>query len=107
MVADPADENPWAEEEYVKCLAHERHMFAWCLVNMDGCSPESAERQACERYPYKPSEDPHRGLIFHDEAWHWASLRICGDFYWLSQPGSESPSPEYRSESARFETGDT
>ncbi|WP_249999359.1 hypothetical protein [Actinoplanes sp. M2I2] len=39
-----------------------------------------------ERYPFEAGDVPLRGLIFHDEAWHWAMRAIHGDEYWISHP---------------------
>jgi hypothetical protein len=50
-------------------------------------------------YAYEAPGDPMRGLVFHDEAWHWAMLRLFGDRYWVARPDLERPSSEYRAES--------
>jgi hypothetical protein len=104
---DPEDDAPgldWpSESEYLEALAHERHMFAWVLVEHGGRTLAEAEREALERYAYEPPESRYRGLIFHDRAWHWAMLRIHGQGYWWGHPERE-PEPEaYGEESRRFE----
>ncbi|WP_406673847.1 hypothetical protein WBK31_35620 [Nonomuraea sp. N2-4H] len=43
----------------------------------------------------RPGE-PYRGLVFHDEAWHWAMLGIYGERYWVAHPELADPPPEYR-----------
>ncbi len=71
---------PEDETEYLGYLEHARHMFAWCLTRYSGLSPDVAAREATSFYDYQPASDPCRGLVFHDQAWHWAMLRIRGDF---------------------------
>lgn len=93
---------PEDETEYLEYLEHERHMLAWCLVRYSAVSPDVAARVATSFYLYQPASDPNRGLVFHDQAWHWAMLRICGAFYWTSDPKLETPSAEYQMESDAF-----
>ena len=97
------EHSPWSEEEYTEYLAYERHMFAWCLVIHGNISWPDALLQAEQRYPYESAREPYRGMIFHDEAWHYAMLRLFGDQYWLDRPELGSPSDEYRGESKRYE----
>jgi hypothetical protein len=99
--------SPWgkeSEDEYLRYLAHERHMFAWCWVHYGGVSPERAREAAHSFYVYEDSSDPYRGLEFHDEAWKWALSRIFGEQYWVGRPELEHPSEEYRLESERLES---
>ena len=91
------------EKEYADYLAHERHMFAWCLVTHGGFTHATALARAEQRYPYEAPTEPHRGLVFHDEAWHWAMLTLFGEQYWRSRPELQSPSADYRTESTRHE----
>ena len=91
----------WTEAEYVSYLAAERHLFAWCLVRYGGVSDADAQLKALARYPYEPPGDELRGLIFHDESWHWAMLHLHGEQYWLSKPHLERPSPEYEHEARK------
>ena len=86
----------WSEPEYARHLATERRHFAWVLCRYGGLSDARAQAAALERYPYEPGDDPHRGLIFHDEAWHWAMLSIHGDAYVVDHPELVQPSAEYR-----------
>lgn len=73
----------WSEDEYVRYLRAERRRFAWVMEHHGGLSQTEARAAALERCPYEASDDPHRGLIFHDEAWHWAMLRIHqNEPYW-------------------------
>jgi len=97
--------NAWhqSEEEYVAYLAHERHMFAWCLECVGRVPKEEAQKAALDFYVYEPASDEHRGLAFHDEAWHWAMTRIKGAGYWRVEPDLEMPSEEYRAESKWFD----
>ena len=50
-------------------------------------------------YVYESKEDNYRTLVFHDEAWHWAMLKIFGDGYWRSKPELSSPCKGYEKES--------
>ena len=95
--------SPWDEKEYAEYLDHERHLFAWCLVVYGGISQPVARSQAEEFYRYESATtEPLRGLVFHDEAWHWAMLKIFGEQYWQARPELESPSADYRAESQRL-----
>lgn len=93
----------WNEADYIAYLEHERHMFAWCLVQYGNATPSEAMAFAESRYPYEPAAAPYRGLIFHDEAWHWAMLRIVGEGYWKLRPELQDTPPEYRTESQTFD----
>jgi hypothetical protein len=84
---------PWAEPEYGEYLAGERHMFAWILVRHGGVADDRAEALARERYPYEPADAPYRGLIFHDEAWHWGMVALRGEQYWVADSNLASPPP--------------
>jgi hypothetical protein len=95
--------SPWKEKEYVDYLDHERHLFAWCLVAYGGILPTVARSSAEEFYRYQSATEPYRGLVFHDEAWHWAMLKIAGEGYWKARPELEKPSDSYRAESQRYE----
>lgn len=96
--------NPWSEDDvdYREYLANERHLYAWCLVVYGGLSQADADSKANEFYVEESSADPMRGLVFHDQAWHWAMLRILGEGYWLKHPESETPSPQYQAEARRI-----
>lgn len=60
-----------------------------------GLTPIRAEEAALECYPYETSDALYRGLVFHDEAWHWAMLKIHGGSYWVEHPELVQPSAEY------------
>jgi hypothetical protein len=90
-----------SEKEYVSRLESERRMFAWCLNTYGSIALPEAQSAAESRYPYEPAGDSSRGLIFHDEAWHWAMLHMLGEGYWRARPELETPSPEYRVEASR------
>jgi hypothetical protein len=77
-------------------------MFAWCVQTLAGASPIDAESAALSFYPYEPSSDGYRGLVFHDEAWHWAMRQIIGEHYWVTRPELEQPSAAYLQESQAF-----
>jgi hypothetical protein len=94
--------SPWDEKEYGWYLDHERHMFAWCLVVYGGVSEMLARSQATEFYPFESATKPYRGLVFHDEAWHWAMLEVFGKHYWQARPELEHASADYRAESERY-----
>ncbi|CAN5709208.1 hypothetical protein BH09VER1_BH09VER1_44100 [soil metagenome] len=97
--------NPWSDDDvmYREHLAHERHLYAWCLVAYGGLAQAGANAKAEEFYVEQSIAEPMRCLVFHDEAWHWAMLRIFGNAYWITRPGTESPSPEYKAEAGRIE----
>lgn len=85
----------WSEEEYNECLLHERHMYAWCLIRYSGMSVQEAQARAETFYQYQAPGTPYRGLLFHDEAWHWAMLKVFGDGYWQNKPDYAKPTKEY------------
>jgi len=91
------------EKEYIKYLASERHMYAWCLVRYGGMSNAEAESEALDRYPYESPDTDYRGIIFHDEAWHWAMLRLFGEGYWLPHPELVCQSREYQEETQKID----
>lgn len=86
----------WDETEYRAYLAAERRCYIWTLRRYGDFTPAQAEAEADTVYAYEPSETPYRGLVFHDEAWHWAMTRIFGTTYTVDHPELRSPSPEYR-----------
>jgi hypothetical protein len=86
----------WGEADYVEYLMDERRCFAWVMQRHGGRTADQAEAAALERYPYEASDEPFRGLIFHDEAWHWAMLEIHGEGYSVAHPEWRLPSAEYR-----------
>ena len=90
-------DNPWLndEESYLKYLNTERKLLAWCLEKHGNYSSGLARIESEKFYKYQTADDPSRGLLFHDEAWHWAMLRIFGDKYWQKHPELEKPSTEY------------
>jgi hypothetical protein len=94
---------PEDETEYLEYLEHERHMLAWSLVRYSGLSLDVAAQEAMSFYSYESASDPHRGLVFHDQAWHWAMPRVHGEFYWKSDREREAPSAEYQAESKAFQ----
>ncbi|MFJ8162162.1 hypothetical protein ACIRBY_14685 [Streptomyces sp. NPDC096136] len=85
----------WSESGYVDCLTSERRGYAWVMEHHGGVMPEEARKAAVEWYPYQPAGTPFRGLVFHDEAWHWAMTAIHGDRYVVDHPELVHPSPEY------------
>ena len=91
-----------SEDEYVTQLEHERHMYAWCLVAYGDFTPEAAARKALDFYEYEPPRAEYRDLVFHDEAWHWAMLRVLGEGYWRAHPERAQASEAYRVESLRW-----
>jgi hypothetical protein len=86
----------WPEEECVEYLADERRRFAWVMRRYGGMTPAQADAAALERYPYEPPDAPFRDLIFHDESWHWAMLKIHGQDYPRTHPELVHPPAEYR-----------
>ncbi|MFJ8011123.1 hypothetical protein [Streptomyces sp. NPDC096339] len=53
-----------------------------------------SETEYLDGYPHKPTEAADRGLILHDEAWHWAMPAIHGDRYETDHPELVHPSPD-------------
>lgn len=86
----------WTEDDYRACLDAERRAFTWVMERYGDMPPPQATAAAIERYPYEPPESPNRGLVFHDEAWHWAMLRIHGDRYVVERPDLVDPPAAYR-----------
>ncbi|MEU3710239.1 hypothetical protein [Streptomyces catenulae] len=86
----------WTETEYRAYLAEERRLYAWVLCRYGDRTPEEARAAALGRYPYEPAEAPLRGLVFHDEAWHWAMLTLHGEGYWRRHPELADPPAAYR-----------
>ncbi|MGF1430988.1 hypothetical protein [Kitasatospora sp. LaBMicrA B282] len=91
------DEDPeWPEDEYLRCLRGERARYAWVLCTYGGMTSAQADAEAAAFYPYELPGAPHRGLVFHDEAWHWAMLGLRGDYYWGDHPDLAQPPAAYR-----------
>ncbi|MEU9558326.1 hypothetical protein [Streptomyces fumanus] len=86
----------WNEDDYLCHLHSERRAYAWVMRHYGGLSPEEAGKAALEHYPYEPPEAPYRGLVFHDEAWHWAMLTIHGHRYPAEHPELAGPPNAYR-----------
>lgn len=91
-----SDWNDWSEADYRRTLEVERRGFAWVLCTFGKLDPDHARGEAHKRYPYEPPETPYRGLIFHDESWHWAMLYLHGEGYWRTRPDLADPSSQYR-----------
>ncbi|WP_017589657.1 hypothetical protein [Nocardiopsis ganjiahuensis] len=53
-------------------------------------------REAESFYAYQPPGTSHRGLVFHDEPWHWAMIGLKGAYYWRDHPEFAEPPAEYR-----------
>lgn len=85
----------WDEAEYTENLLGERRRCAWVMRRYGTLGPDEARAAAQERYPYEPEDAPFRGLIFHDEARHWAMLALRGEHYWREHPELLRPPAEY------------
>ncbi|MFI7209934.1 hypothetical protein [Micromonospora maritima] len=85
----------WTEEEYVRHLHEERRSFAWVMRRYGDLDADQAEAAAVRRYPFEERDAPYRGLVFHDDAWHWAMREIHGERYWASHPELMRPPAEY------------
>jgi hypothetical protein len=85
----------WAEAEYLDLLRSERRAYAWVLRRHGGMSLPKSWAAALDCYPYEPADEPYRGLVFHDEAWHWAMLWINGHDYVTRHPDLAEPPAEY------------
>jgi hypothetical protein len=83
------------EGEYLEYLRDERARYAWVLRTHGGVPAAEADEAAERRYPYEPPDAPFRGLIFHDEAWHWAMLELEGEDYTVRRPELIAPSEAY------------
>jgi hypothetical protein len=98
----------WDDEaEYTRYLDNERRLYALALADYGGIAPDQAEREALERYPYEPPGAPHRGLIFHDLAWHWAMIRLHGHGYWRRRPELQAMPEAFRLVSERLHSSPT
>jgi hypothetical protein len=86
----------WSEDEYVQYLRDERRFYGWVMQHHGHLDAVQAETAALKRYPFEASDAPYRGLIFHDEAWHWAMRDIHGEDYPISHRHLVEPSAEYR-----------
>ncbi|WP_275461112.1 hypothetical protein [Streptomyces noursei] len=85
----------WTETEYLEILHGERRRYAWVMRRYGALADAEAGAAALRNYPYEPSDAPYRGLVFHDEAWHWAMSVIHGERYPVEHPALLQPSPEY------------
>lgn len=86
------------EEEYRRYLNAERRAYAWALSEFGGLGLDAARSAALDQYPYQGPEDSYRELVFHDESWHWAMLRLHGSRYWERQPDLLHPPVAYEAE---------
>lgn len=84
----------WSEAEYLECPRSERRAFAWVMRHYGGLTPAEAREEALECHPYEPADHACRGLVLHDEAWHWAMLTIHGDRYAVEHPEPAGPPAE-------------
>ncbi|MEW8027632.1 MAG: hypothetical protein AB2806_07815 [Candidatus Thiodiazotropha sp.] len=92
----------FTEEEYVVLLKEQRHMYEWCLKKIGGLSDSEANYEAESIYRYKSQSEEHRYLVLHEDAWHWAMLKINGEQYWLTNPELQTESAEYNQEYERY-----
>ena len=90
--------NVMSEDEYLAQLNQQKHMYYWCLINVGSFSLNKAKNEAEKLYKYEHQTEGYRWLIFHDDAWHWAMLKIHGEQYWLKDPNLENESKEYSQE---------
>ena len=86
----------WREAEYLDHLYAERRAYAWVMRHYGGLTPAEATEAALECYPYEPEDHAYRGLVFHDEAWHWAMLTIHGNRYPVEHPELVHPPSAYQ-----------
>ena len=97
-------DDAWSDEEsYCRYLVIERHFFALALRDYGGLSFEQSQHVALQRYPYEAVNEPERGLIFHDLAWHWAMLHLYGERYWDSRPELLNEPEAYVQEHSRLQ----
>ena len=95
------------EEEYISSLKQQSHMYEWCLKNIGGLTTSEAKLEAEKLYTYVPPSEKYRWLVFHDDAWHWAMLKINGEQYWTSFPELAHASPEYEQELEEYDKANT
>ena len=96
------NQTTWSEDEYVNYLNMERNLYSWCLEHYGDFTHEEARKEALNFYIYQSEKEEFRGLVFHDEAWHWAMLKIYGENYWLTKPELSSPCENYERESQKY-----
>ena len=80
----------------MRYLRAERTRYAWVMRTYGTMSSADADKAADLRYPYEPPRAAVRGLVFHDEAWHWAMRVLNGERYWLRYPELAEPTSAYR-----------
>ncbi|MFI1968087.1 hypothetical protein BLA24_21190 [Streptomyces cinnamoneus] len=85
----------WSEAEYVEYLQSERRLYAWVMRRHGNLTLPESWAAALAAYPYEPDGTPHRGLVFHDEPWHWAMLDLHGERYTVEHPELVHPPVEY------------
>lgn len=83
------------EEEYLAYLRSERRRYAWVMRRHGGLTLPESWAAALDAYTYEPRDEPYRGLVFHDEAWHWAMLTLHGSSYTVEHPELADPPDEY------------
>ncbi len=91
------------EEDYVYLLKQQRHMYTWCLRNIGSLTAHEAKLESEKLYNYEPPDKEYRGIVFHDDAWHWAMLKIKGEQYWSNFPDLVDPTNEYEKEWTNYE----
>ncbi|GAA5068016.1 hypothetical protein [Nocardia callitridis] len=84
-----------SEDEYLETLGKERRRYAWVLERYLGKTAAAAHAEALRFYEYEPPDVANRGLVFHNDAWHWALLGLPGGSYWQTHPEWERPGDEY------------
>lgn len=90
------------EAEYIIYLLHERRLFAWCLMRYGEFDVAEAYREAAKLYPYYSAIQMDREDVFHEEAWHWAMVKLFGNNYTKEYPTLAHPPYEYQEESDRI-----
>ena len=85
----------WSAAEYLDYLQSERRAYAWVMQHHGELASEEARKAALAHYPYESVEVSFRGLLFHDEAWHWAMRANHGEGYAVEHPELVHPSPGY------------
>jgi hypothetical protein len=95
-VAAVPEVDAWPEDEYVQYLRAERARYAWVMRTYGAMSSAQADEAADLRYPYEPPGTAYRGLVFHDEAWHWAMRALKGERYRSRYPELAEPPETYR-----------
>ncbi len=83
---------------YSEQIRIEKHMYKWCLIKYGSLNHELADKQANDFYNFESEDNEYKYIVFHEEAWHWAMIKIHGENYWIVDPSLKSIPSEYKDE---------